>query len=127
MLALGSHIRLEESISYGTPAVHISPSPTERFSVVFEDDGDTGYFYARDADAIVDAMQIYVASAQSGSATLQIAWADDGLKAVAVIARTPQAVFDFAARHGYCRRNFPEPAEGWSGHAWNDAAINLFR
>ena len=124
---MGSRIYLQEQISYGTPAVHMSPSPTERFSVVFEDDGDTGYFYARDGETIVDAMQIYLSSAQAGSATLQIAWADDGLKAVAVIDRTPQAVFDFAARRGYARRNFPKPSEGWSGHAWDDAAINLFR
>ncbi|PYJ76115.1 MAG: hypothetical protein DME77_07090, partial [Verrucomicrobia bacterium] len=106
LLAVGSRIYLQEPISYGTPVVHICSSPAERYSVVFEDDGDTGYFYARDGEAIVDAMQIYLASAQTGPATLQIAWADDGLKAVAVIDRTPQAIFDFAACRGYCRRNF---------------------
>jgi hypothetical protein len=49
------------------------------------------------------------------------------LKAVVVLNRRPQAVFDFAARRGYSRSNFPAPAQGWSGHAWDDAAINLFR
>lgn len=94
---------------------------------MFEDDGASGYFYARDGESILDALQIYAASEHSGTATLQVAWADDGLKAVLVIDRHPKAVFDFAARHGYSRTNFPAPAEGWSGHAWDDAAISLFR
>ena len=94
---------------------------------MFEDDGDTGYLYARDGESILDAMQIYVAADRSGASTLQLAWSDDGLKAVAVLDRRPQAVFDFAARRGYARSNFPQPAQGWTGHEWDDAAINLFR
>ena len=124
---MGSRIYLEEPITYGTPVVHMSPSPAQPHSVVFEDDGETGYLYARDGESVVDAMQIYRAADLSGTATLQIAWADDGLKAVAVLDRRPQAVFDFAARRGYSRSDFPPPAEGWTGHAWDDAAINLFR
>ena len=55
---------------------------------MFEDDGDTGYFYARDGESIVDAMQLYVVETfkdRDKPATLQIAWSDDGLKAVLVI------------------------------------------
>jgi hypothetical protein len=124
---VGSRIYLQEPINYGIAVVHVSPSPTQRYSVVFEDDGDTGYLYARDGESVVDALQIYAVSDKTGTGTLQIAWADDGLKAVAVIDRRPQAVFDFAAHRGYSRSNFPKPAQGWSGHAWDDAAINLFR
>jgi hypothetical protein len=97
---------------------------------MFEDDGDTGYFYARDGDSIVDAMQLYVVKTvkdRDKSATLQIAWSDDGLKAVVVIDRYPHAVFDFATSRGYSRMNFPAPASGWTGHNWDDKAIDLFR
>jgi hypothetical protein len=97
---------------------------------MFEDDGDTGYFYAREGDPIVDAIQLYVVEAfkdRGKATTLQIAWSDDGLKAVAVIDRYPYAAFDFSARRGYGRSNFPAPAEGWSGHEWDDDAIDLFR
>lgn len=124
---MGSRIHLQEPITYGTPVVYASPSPSQRYAVVFEDDGASGYLYARDGDSTVDAVQVYTASEHNGTATLQIAWADDGLKAVLVIDRHPKAVFDFAARRAYSRRNFPPPAAGWSGHAWDDAAINLFR
>ncbi len=97
---------------------------------MFEDDGDTGYFYARDGESIIDVMQFYVVETfkdRDKPATLQIAWLDDGLKAVLVIDRYPHAVFDFAARHGYSRVNFPAPASGWTGHDWDDIAIDLFR
>jgi hypothetical protein len=38
------------------------------------------------------------------------------------------AVFDFAAKRGYCRTGFPPPSKRWSaeGHAWDDAALRLF-
>ena len=114
----------------GTPVVLGSPSPKTTKSVMFEDDGDTGYFYARDGESIVDAMQLYVVETfkdRDKPATLQIAWSDDGLKAVLVIDRYPHAVFDFAARHGCSRMNFPAPASGWTGHDWDDIAIDLFR
>ena len=124
---MGSRIYLQEEIRFGTPAVHTSPSPIGPHSVVFEDDGDTGYFYARDGESIVDALQIYATSDRSGTGSLQIAWTDDGLKVVVVIDRQPQAIFDFAAHRGYSRSNFPPPAQGWSGHEWDDGAINLFR
>ncbi|MEY2538610.1 MAG: hypothetical protein QOG67_2350 [Verrucomicrobiota bacterium] len=127
LFAVGSPIHLQEAISYGIPVVHASTSPTQVYSVVFEDDGETGYFYARNGESIVDAVQIYTTSDRSGTATLQIAWSDDGLKVVAIIDRRPEAVFDFSARRGYSRANYPQPAKDWTGHEWDDAVINLFR
>lgn len=46
----------------GDEAFYASDSPTSTFSGVFEDDGETGYFYAydraREEDRILDAMHI---------------------------------------------------------------------
>jgi hypothetical protein len=54
----------------GTPGHNASDAPGGRFSAVFEDDGDTGYFYGLDmlreaqgVNPIVDALHIYDAAA----------------------------------------------------------------
>jgi hypothetical protein len=45
---------------------------------------------------------------------------------------TPQALFDFGQRRGYCRMNFPnylaEQGDTWQkeSHAWSDAALHRF-
>ena len=133
---MGSSIQLQETLHVGQAAAYKSDSPKTPFAVVFEDDGDAAYLYALDTtrtdQPILDALHIYnVASVgdRTKPSTLQIAWSDDGLKAVAVINRYPHAVFDFAARRGYCRTNFPAPDTAWTSHshAWEDAAIQLFR
>ena len=61
-----------------------------------------------------------------------IEWSRDGMKAVLYLDGVAQAMFDFAARCGYCRSNFPnflaEQGENWnrSSHAWSDAAFQQF-
>ena len=133
---MGSTIRLQETLQVGQPAVHPCNSPVKSFSVVFEDDGDTGYLYACDQtraeNPILDALHIYDVAPVTGRdrpSTFQIAWSDDGLKAVAIINRYPHAVFDFETRRGYCRTNYPPPDPAWTSHdhAWDDAAIHLFQ
>ena len=133
---MGSTIRLQETLHVGQPAVYPCNSPANSFSVVFEDDGDTGYLYAYDRSRpespILDALHIYNVAAvtdRERPSTLQVAWSDDGLKAVAILNRSPHAVFDFEARRGYCRTNYPPPDPAWTshGHAWDDAAIHLFQ
>ena len=65
-------------------------SPGGRFSAFFEDDGDTGYFYALDLeradDQSLDAVQVYnvanVVDADRPS-ELSIIWSADGLKCTA--------------------------------------------
>jgi len=59
----------------------------------------------------------------------QIVWSEDGLKAALLIDRYPHAVFDFAARRGYCRSGFPPPDSNWTkfDHAWDDSAQEFFR
>jgi len=38
----------------------------------------------------------------------------------------PYAAFDFAAKHAYCKSNFP-PGSRWSesGHAWDDHCVDF--
>lgn len=119
----------------GRPIVVEAPSPGGRFGVVFEDDGDTGYFYALDFSAgdnpIQEAVAIYNAAQvtdRGKPSRLAIAWSRDGLAAGLWINDHPHAVFDFARQRGYSRTNFPPPGK-WKSYdfAWDDAALDLFR
>jgi hypothetical protein len=84
-------------------------------------------------DPIVDAMHIYNASVVTDKhlpSKAQIVWSQDGLKAALLINRYPHAIFDFAAKRGYCRTGFPVPApDKWTkfGHEWDENALDLFR
>ena len=112
-------------------------SPDKQRSAVFEDDGDTGYFYAvefeRSKQKIVDAVQIYsrknVVDRERAS-SLSIIWSRDNMKCAILINDYPHAAFDFQARRGFCRTNFPnspdDPRRNWrkSDHAWSDDAIH---
>jgi hypothetical protein len=125
-----------------------SDSPTVPWTVVFEDEGIAGYFYACDRSqeehehAILDAMLIYnVAALAKSDAELQrpepqriasVEWSRDGLQAVLYLDGTAQALYDFEARCGYCRMDFPnfraEQGDTWrkSTHAWSEAALQRF-
>jgi hypothetical protein len=125
-----------------------SDSTAVPWTVVFEDEGVAGYFYACDRSqqthdaSILDAMLIYNVAALAASdeqlarptaeriATIQ--WSRDGLQAVLYLDGAAQALYDFAARCGYCRMNFPNFLEDqgdlWnrSSHAWSEPAIQRF-
>lgn len=126
----------EGELIVGKPIVVEGHAPNTRFTAVFEDDGETGYFYALDTDdkdnPIQDAVHIYnaenVADAHVAS-KVQIVWSQDGTKTALLINDYPHAVFDFTARRGYCRTNFPPPGAKWpqDTHAWDDAAIRLLK
>jgi hypothetical protein len=125
-----------------------SNSPAVPWTVVFEDEGIAGYFYACDRSqqvhdhSILDAMLVYnVAALAKSDAELarpestriaSIQWSRDGLQAVLYLDGTPQALFDFAARRGHCRMDFPNfittDADTWqkASHAWNEAALQRF-
>jgi hypothetical protein len=119
-----------------------SDSPTVPWTAVFEDEGAAGYFYACDRthttleESILDAMLIYhggpVLNGPTPERLAAVQWSRDGLKAVLYLDGAPQALFDFGARRGYCRMNFPNFAadqnDVWSrsSHAWSDAAIQEF-
>ncbi len=127
-----------ESLRAGQPLVVDADSPVGRYATVFEDDGETGVFYAVDTDVedgnpVRDALLVYVAAdvtdAQLAS-TLEIGWSDDGLKALLLINDQPHAAFDFVRRQGWCRAALPEAAvnKAWSKapRAWSDAVEALF-
>jgi hypothetical protein len=93
-----------------------SNSPAVPWTVVFEDEGIAGYFYACDRSqekhehSILDAMLIYNVEALAKSdAELQrpepqriaaIEWSRDGQQAVLYLDGSPQAMFDFQQRCG---------------------------
>jgi hypothetical protein len=125
-----------------------SDSTTVPWTVVFEDEGVAGYFYACDRShqtqeaALLDAMLLYNVNALATSdKKLQrptseriaaVEWSRDGMQAVLYLDGVAQALYDFAARCGYCRMDFPnfvaEPGETWrkDSHAWSDAALQRF-
>lgn len=118
-----------------------SNSTTVPWTVVFEDEGPAGYFYACDRsretqeESILDAMLIYnVNSLENPSAErlAAIEWSPDGLCAVLYLDGTPQAIFDFGKRLGHCRMNFPNfldsRGDTWlrSSHAWSEDALQKF-
>jgi hypothetical protein len=127
---------VRQQLEVGTPTVVRSVSANGRYAVVFEDDGDTGYFHALDHrrvdQPIVDALHIYDASTVvkgDRQHTLRIAWSDDAEKAALFLNDYPHAVFDFAARRGYCRTNFPPPNTTWTehDHAWDGRVLQWFK
>ena len=120
----------------GQEAYLDSKSAVSSFAVVFEDDGTTGYFYALDVanegQMILDAVHIYNANNvtdKDRSSVAKIIWSASGEQAALLINEYPHAVFDFAAKRGYCRTGFPPPSPNWSseGHEWDDAAMGFFK
>lgn len=113
-----------------------SDSPTYPHGASFEDDGETGYFYAldlnRSENMILDALHIYnVASVSDRDrvSSLSIVWSADGIKCALLINGYPHATFDFASKRGRCRTNSPNlPCAAPDGldssdHRWSDDAI----
>jgi hypothetical protein len=112
----------EQPITPGTDIFVECVSEENNYAVVFEDDTDTGYFYALEADAqtgnqrILDALHIY----QVGEVDtpppgiLKIIWSTDWLKCALVIDNKCHAVFDFENQGGYNRTEFPPPNETWT-------------
>lgn len=136
---MNSTIETEEMLHVGEATIIESKSPRTEYAVVFEDDGETGYFYGLDTTKeehpILDALHIYnvdnVVDKEQPS-LVQIEWSSDGLKAALRINNYPHAVVDFAAKRSYCRTNFPtisSPESDWSRYSkkWTVAAMALFR
>ncbi len=131
-----------ESLSFRPGRAFLSSnSPVVPWTVVFEDEGVAGDFYACDRsqttqeDSILDAMLIYNVGALKDVETERLAaveWSADGQQAVLYLDGTAQALFDFREHRGYCRMDFPnflgEQGETWnkSTHAWSDAALQRF-
>lgn len=126
-----------ESHVAGNSATVLGFSPDGRYTAVFEDDGEAGYFYSvdrsRGAATIQDALHIYDVQAFKGAGLhleLKIAWSTDGCAAALFIDGDAHAVFDFDARQGYCLSGQPRRASSaqWSpsGHQWSGEALKAF-
>ena len=126
----------EQIFQVGSDVIVAEDAPDGQHSAFFEDDGETGYFYALDLsrsdDMILDAVQIYnVANVvdRDRPSRLAIVWSEDGPKCALLINGYPHAAFDFAAKRGYCRTNFPnfpdQSERSWlaSDHSWSDDAV----
>ena len=88
-------IYVEETFKVGTDTYVSSISPMERYGVVFEDDTETGYFYALDFDKksmpIVESLHIYNVDNvidKDIPSILHIVWSSDGMKSMLLLTFT---------------------------------------
>ena len=118
----------------GDEVIVASQSEDGQAAVVFEDDGETAYFYACEAvnGPILDALHIYDVAAvkdRDRPSEFKIGWTPSGRRAILMINGHPHAVFDFDAKRGWCRSGFPPSNERWSldGHDWDESCLTRFR
>ena len=132
---MGIVVTAKQTIRIGEPMHVQGDAPEGSHSAVFEDDGDTGYFYAldygSDGQPIQNALHIYNVANISDKhlpSEIKVGWSVDNEKVVLLINDYPHAVFDFSSKRGYCRTGFPAPARdsGWIGHEWSDESLELF-
>lgn len=111
---------------------YASDSPTAAFTVIFEDDGDTGYLYAHDrADEsrVLDAVQIYNVHSvvdKDKQSLAEIVWSTDGMKTVLFINGYPHAIINFEERISYCRTGFQAPNADWDRGRWSEDLLEWF-
>jgi hypothetical protein len=122
-------------VRIGSKTVLQSEAPSGAYSVVFEDDGDTGYFYAlapgAEALELLDALHVYNAEAElrGVDCSLALIWSADALRAGLRLNGALWAVFDFERHKGWCRSEFPPPQGRWHGgerESWDPTLIDLF-
>jgi hypothetical protein len=108
------HLGAEAKVTVGTSDTLLeSTAAAGERSVIFEDDGTTGYFYAIRPGAeleILDALHVYdVASIADRQipVTVQIFWAENRAAAVLLINGHSHALYDFERSVGFCRNAFP--------------------
>jgi len=112
-------IGLEETIKIGNDTYFTSIAPVTSYVVSFEDDLNTGYFYAVRINTeitVLDALHIYNVIdviQRDNPSKLQVMWTEDGEIASLLINDYCQAVFDFANKAGYCRNGFPASVGEW--------------
>ena len=109
-------------------------APSREVTVVFEDDGDTGYLYALAPLAsgeleLLDALHIYNAEAdlRGSDIRLELTWSDDSKLAGLCLNASLWALLDFGAQTGWTRSNFPPPAGRWrmseARPDWDDSLV----
>ena len=96
------HLTLEDELFLGTPKqVGTHSTVHDHLAVMFEDDGQTGYFYALDMrqneQPIADMLHVYNVDSASNhheARKLEICWDASGYLALLLINGYPHAVFD---------------------------------
>ena len=120
----------------GDKMVMQTDAPSHEVTVVFEDDGDTGYVYALAPSAsgeleLLDALHVYNAEAdlRGNDIRLEVEWSEDSQLAGLRVNASLWALFDFGAKTGWSRSNFPPPAGRWrmgeDRPVWSDALVKL--
>ena len=103
------------------------------YSVVFKDNGTTGYVYALDngrPEPVLDALHLYNAdqfekAPSKRKADIEIWASEDGLGALVKLNGRDEAYFDFADRRAVCRSCFPRAAGGYTySHDWDESALH---
>lgn len=87
------------------------------FGAVFEDDGETGYFYLLDENGIIDALHIYnVSDIQNRDIPLEIAILSDEKCTIFMLSimGNIHAIFDTNKKFWKNLNNFPECHSDWS-------------
>lgn len=125
-----------DQVEHATPGSSCflgSVSADGRAAVVFEDDGDTGYFYACGSaqGPIFDSLHIYNVKAvtdRSRPSEFKIGWSPSGRQAALLVNDTAHAVFDFDRQKGWCRTGLPLCNKKWSldGHTWDESCLAYF-
>jgi hypothetical protein len=120
---MNGYLMQQQRFVKGKDAFVESRSLENQYGVVFEDDGDTGYFYAVEIDPVgkdqqvLDALHIYQVEEDAPSeneSTVLIIWSKDWLKCALVIDDECHAVFDFENHGGYNISEFPPPNSIWT-------------
>jgi hypothetical protein len=115
----------EQDITIGEDLFIQVDCPENNYTVVFEDDTDTGYFYAaerspQDASLrILDMLHIYDADAikeSARNARLAIVWSSDWECCALVLDNVCHALFEFKNQGGYNLTEFPPPNSIWTRH-----------
>jgi hypothetical protein len=126
---MSSHSEDVYEFRVGEPIVIESPAGNSPYVVVFEDDGQTAYFYGLDTrqtdQPILDALHIYNAANVADSAQasgLQIGWSEDGNAATLLINGYAHAMFDFQTPRAMCATGFPPQSPYVATHDWDEAA-----
>jgi len=120
---MNGYLLREQAFTAGEDTFVECTSEENNYAVVFEDDTDTGYFYAIEVEPgtgkqhILDAVHIYnieEVPEEYRKGNLKIIWSKDWLRCALIINNYCQAVFDFENHGGYCRNEFPPPNAIWT-------------
>lgn len=122
-----------ERLYVGKPTIVEAYADRSPYAAVFEDDGESAYFYGLDTrlgnSPVLDAVHVYNVGAlrdRSALNEVEIRWSADQQRVALLLNGQPHAAFDFAKHRAYCRSNLP-PRSSWSqeGHGWDERAVDF--